>query len=409
MHHFWKTKPWLTLSDADLHEHALAEARLQTTARLCIMKHALPVVLIGFGAASLEMRFKAAVHAFRLQTCSHEGLALFIQEIATHMNDYGTEKGVARLKPLRVAELCRHFCDTTDEDITLLMNGVGLGRKPRDAGAADGAGSDSDLDDVPHHVESENEIFEDAAARDEASEAPSDDDCMFERLPLPGVAAPMFSVDHWLEVPPLHHINDTATKGLGAVMPSYDDAVQGASQVCKIIRSRAHQPKLLERCFAGPINMQYHRRLKQFRGSIHTGRWATVAFAVPELLGIATIFRWGWNKQKFASGDVNARDQGREDTQNLVNGVDAFACSAFKWAFLVVLEALCVFLRRVTQFADSCPCHWHLFRSGAVPPELFKLMEKQWLQCPFRGMMTAELSHTDFFDMLQGLVSTSTA
>jgi hypothetical protein len=232
---------------------------------------------------------------------------------------------------------------------------------------------------------------------------------MFERLPLPGVAAPMFSVDHWLEVPPLHHINDTATKGLGAVMPSYDDAVQGASQVCKIIRSRAHQPKLLERCFAGPINMQYHRRLKQFRGSIHTGRWATVAFAVPELLGIATIFRWGWNKQKFASGDVNARDQGREDTQNLVNGVDAFACSAFKWAFLVVLEALCVFLRRVTQFADSCPCHWHLFRSGAVPPEFFKLMEKQWLQCPFRGMMTAELSHTDFFDMLQGLVSTSTA
>eukprot|EP00969_Alexandrium_andersonii_P250143 11054302-Alexandrium_andersonii.AAC.1 len=75
---------------------------------------------------------------------------------------------------------------------------------------------------------------------------------VFEQVPHEGEAfAPEPLIDlHALDVPPVHHILDTATNGLADVMPLYKDNVRKMVTVCRVLRKRGHRTKLLERCFA---------------------------------------------------------------------------------------------------------------------------------------------------------------
>jgi len=52
-----------------------------------------------------------------------------------------------------------------------------------------------------------------------------------------------------LETPPCHHINDTITSGLGDVMPSWNAHIHTSQQVCKLVRRRGTQQRLVESCF----------------------------------------------------------------------------------------------------------------------------------------------------------------
>ena len=120
-----------------------------------------------------------------------------------------------------------------------------------------------------------------------------------------------------LQVPPLHHISDTAAKGLAQAMRSFDATVHGGKQICKLITSRQHRQRLLERCFGCAIGRCYHKKLQNFDAHIHLERWATWAFAIPQLLDISSIFRWGWSREKFMRGD--GAHVGSDETQTIVN------------------------------------------------------------------------------------------
>ena len=115
--------------------------------------------------------------------------------------------------------------------------------------------------------------------------------------------APRHTIDlgHLVETPPMHHINDTVTLGLGDVMPHWEPTVFTSQQICKIFRKREHKPKLMERCFSSKISIHFQRSIAQFKGWIHTKRWATLVFSLPELRRIERGMRLFWNKHTFHS------------------------------------------------------------------------------------------------------------
>ena len=57
------------------------EREMMATLRAAIVTHALPAVLVGFGASSFAFKFKTLIHALRLEHFSDECLAHLIKEI----------------------------------------------------------------------------------------------------------------------------------------------------------------------------------------------------------------------------------------------------------------------------------------------------------------------------------------
>eukprot|EP00969_Alexandrium_andersonii_P278738 12319603-Alexandrium_andersonii.AAC.1 len=79
---------------------------------------------------------------------------------------------------------------------------------------------------------------------------------------------------------------------------------------------------------------------------------------------------------------------------------------------LEVVWQLAQVLQELMRWAESCPCHWHLlqdFVSGDVEEAAAKKLRHLCDVCPFRGMRAAELASGDFFKVLQGVFSTSSA
>ncbi len=62
--------------------------------------HALPCVLIGFGASSCTHRVAALLHAMRLEVSSNEDLAAYCKEFLCLLSDDGTERLLNRVRPL---------------------------------------------------------------------------------------------------------------------------------------------------------------------------------------------------------------------------------------------------------------------------------------------------------------------
>ena len=199
-------------------------------------------------------------------------------------------------------------------------------------------------------------------------------------------------------------------------MPHWDSMTFLSQQLCKLIRQRKYQPKLLERCFNGPILERFQPILKRFQGWIHVERWATVSFSIPELRRVERIMRLGWCKNKFQQGvdATGAAATGKEESLKLANDCDSVLnpdseLTPFYWAYLVVQESICKFMMQATIFIESCPCHREYLAADSIVPDDFKKeMARQWARCPFRGNMVAELSK-EFFEMLGDLCRASSA
>jgi hypothetical protein len=280
--HMWDDAPWNSLDEVKRRRYLEQDIMADIKSR--INMHAFSACLIGFGAAGFAQRLQCLVHEMRLDHFSNRSLALLWSELCTSVNDYGTEKALTTIKPTRISHLIPYFSDTSAADIKLVMASLGVDPLP----SADPALGRPRIAEVaqPEAVGIGNifdaDIFEAVPAGDEAD--------VFEDVPVqPPMEENLFdeeseiSVDHLLEVPPIHHINDTAAKSLKQAMPSFDNIVHGAQQVCSIIRKRKHKTRLLERCFNSIVALHYHPQLKSFRGHIHVERWATWAFSIPEL------------------------------------------------------------------------------------------------------------------------------
>jgi hypothetical protein len=378
--HHWDDKPWL-LGPEEVERKRQEEEVIMKGIRRDIETHALPATGVGFGASGFASKVKSLMHACRLEQFTNKMLDIYIRELSTNVNDYGTERALNRMLPTALDVLCPFFKDTLASDVAIMKSAAGSATPAPAAAAAAGqanaqvevevrADNADVFEEVDEEVERDDDIFEDVPGlingHDPDSHPENDGKC---------------DISHMLEVPPMHHINDSAAKGLGQVMPSFDKTVHGAKQVCKIVRRRTYQAKLLARCFSGPIGSQYCGQLKSFRGHIHLERWGTWAFSMPELIRIEFIFRWGWDMNTFLRGDGNGL-AAKEETKTLVNDVNEFATSPFYWAMTRVLNVLAFFMQRAEMFVESCPCHRNLLADRAVPPEVLKMLKSSWQDLP---------------------------
>ena len=184
-----------------------------------------------------------------------------------------------------------------------------------------------------------------------------------------------------------------------------------AQQVCKLLRRRDTRPKLLQRCFSSDgLGQQLAQDIAKFEGFIHTGRWGTVAFSIPEILKVKQALVWGWDEEIYLRGEEDAGQESRQASAELARQVSSAVNDPVWWAWLAMLEVVCALIRRHIAWAESCPCHWHLLEGSRrgdyhIPPKLKELFQS----CPMRGKRAAEVSSGDFLDIMKDLWAVSAA
>ena len=364
------------------------EKKLMEDCKQYIHVLTMPATQVGFGGSGFSSKLRALLHAFRLNHFTQASLLEYLAEFVTSTEDFGTEKQISRLKPIGLDLVCPYFEDMAQDEIDMLLAEV-LPSKVQQLAMDERDDPDDDLFENPDHVLGDSE--------------PKEDDLFENPDHVLGDSQPaVLNIGHWLSTPPMHHINDTITTGLGDVMPSWDDTVHKSEQICKVVRSTRHKNRLLGNCFSSGLALHFQPTLKCFKGWIHTKRWATVAFSIPELRKIERAMRFrsngcGWSKTRFQGGGDGTQ---KEDTMKLATDVDDAVQSPLYWAYLVVMDHMAEFFRKATTFAEVCPCHGrYLMGLDHVPEAVLKEMKPQWEKCPFRGMMLAELSE-EFFHLL---------
>ena len=364
------------------------EKKLMEDCKQYIHVLTMPATQVGFGGSGFSSKLRALLHAFRLNHFTQASLLEYLAEFVTSTEDFGTEKQISRLKPIGLDLVCPYFEDMAQDEIDMLLAEV-LPSKVQQLAMDERDDPDDDLFENPDHVLGDSE--------------PKEDDLFENPDHVLGDSQPaVLNIGHWLSTPPMHHINDTITTGLGDVMPSWDDTVHKSEQICKVVRSTRHKNRLLGNCFSSGLALHFQPTLKCFKGWIHTKRWATVAFSIPELRKIERAMRFrsngcGWSKTRFQGGEDGTQ---KEDTMKLATDVDDAVQSPLYWAYLVVMDHMAEFFRKATTFAEVCPCHGrYLMGLDHVPEAVLKEMKPQWEKCPFRGMMLAELSE-EFFHLL---------
>ena len=344
-----------------------------------VVRHALPCVLIGFGAASLSHKVAALAHAVRLEHFSEQSMVHWCSDVLAVISDDGAERLLGRIQPVPVQNLTPHFEETTHVDIGLMKKG-GCEEEGQAGGLADA-------------------VFEDAGG-DNDGFLVNDEDVFEEEAP-----PPTMSFQGALACSGVHHILDNATQGFASVLPSYEDNVRLAQAVCKLVRRRDTQPKLLARCYGTPLGRHFHQDIRKFRGWINPSRWGTVAFSIPEILSLKQVLVWGWDKARYMRGE-GAGDQQpqRTDTMELVQAVDDAVSSEQWWGWVCMMARVCNVLREAIRWCERCSCH------GGLPVELVAegnidiSSETSFAlgSCPMRCRRAPDLAHGD----LQRLIAT---
>ncbi|CAE7287875.1 unnamed protein product [Symbiodinium pilosum] len=351
------------------------EQMLMSDLRSKIRTHALPTVLIGFGAATFQRKLRALLHSARLEVFTKEDLAPWCESLVSVASDYGVEHLLSDVRGLPAETATCWFQDTDSADIQLLLNGPRGSDLPGPRQAVDQARE--------AHANFDAEGFEDPHA------APAAVDMQLlagpiaeEDFELPPQV--QLNFEHLLSVPGLLHVIDNATKGLGDVMQRYEDNIALAQQVCRLLRKRDSKPKLLERCFSRGVGAQLASDIREFQGWIHPGRWGTVVFSIPELLKVKHALVSCWDERVYLQGNDAVADEGRrQDAMNLAADVTKAVSDPAWWGWLSMLEVVCSLLRKHTFWAESCPCHSHILQSNRG--ELTAELKQHFERCPLRG------------------------
>ena len=363
------------------------EKKLMEDCKQYIHVLTMPATQVGFGGSGFSSKLRALLHAFRLNHFTQASLLQYLAEFVTSTEDFGTEKQISRLKPIGLDLVCPYFEDMAQDEIDMLLAEV-LPSKVQQLAMDERDDPDDDLFENPDHVlpvlgdsePKEDDLFENPDHVLGNCE-PKEDDLFENPDHVLGDSQPaVLNIGHWLSTPPMHHINDTITTGLGDVMPSWDDTVHKSEQICKVVRSTRHKKRLLGNCFSSGLALYFQPALKCFKGWIHTKRWATVAFSIPELRKIERAMRFrsngcGWSKTRFQGGGDGTQ---KEDTMKLATDVDDAVQSPLYWAYLVVMDHMAEFFRKATTFAEVCPCHGrYTMGLDHVPEAVLKEMKPQ--------------------------------
>ena len=157
----------------------------------------------------------------------------------------------------------------------------------------------------------------------------------------------------------LMHVLHNASVHFGKVVGNrYLETVQRLQCVCKLLAKEGFRDRLIERCCNDEIGQQLRPQLLHFHAQVHVERWATVAFAVPEVLALEVPLRHCWSLTKFhAEGSVASiqDEDGEESTRQVVQTANAGIVDEMFWSFLRVLEGLASVLRHLVAWAEWGP------------------------------------------------------
>ena len=410
-----KLDPAKTLDEAAQAE----EASLMRKCEDILRPHICPAVILGFGATSLSHKFHTLCHAMRLEQFTGASLEFCSRQFVSVTSDFGVEHMLGRVARVNVSEVCQYFEDADDQSLQSLLSSVlskedvsteAVLEEP-DVRHAVPVGESVESDELEGPVIQPVLLADAAVVPGDLLEPPPADPlsdleadvlghdpaAVFEEVP----PSPCVDFTGMLSFPGLHHVLDNAINGMPGAMPNYKEFIHLASRLCKFLHGKETRDILLERCFGDPVGMQFREDFKDFKGHIFPGRWGTVAFSVPLLRALERPLRWGWNKAVYLR-DANAREA---SLTVIVNDVDQAISNPFFWAWLSVLDALVVVVRKMTAWLEGCPCHWPLLQqvSDVVPKDLIS----RWKRCPMRGLRAPEACSGEFL-FIAGVICDNT-
>ena len=126
-----------------------------------------------------------------------------------------------------------------------------------------------------------------------------------------------------------------------------------------------------------------------------------------------TYQKWGWDKDAYVRGAQDDGDEGQahqarvQEATAIASMVDDAVTDVLWWAWVMMMDKLCLLLREAARWAGRCSCHEKYIKQHVL--EVFPKVLKVIAQCPLRGRRAPELSKGAFFHMLQDVADTTAA
>ena len=92
------------------------ESEIMEEIETMIMRHVAPAVELGFGRSNLAAKFHAIMHQLFLLSPSVTDFAEIVRSVPVWLSDQGTEKGMARVKPIKVDQVLE-FAKRGNDDV----------------------------------------------------------------------------------------------------------------------------------------------------------------------------------------------------------------------------------------------------------------------------------------------------
>ena len=203
----------------------------------------------------------------------------------------------------------------------------------------------------------------------------------------------------------LLHVIHNAAKGLGSCMQHYDAEVDNMSTLAKFLRDRHSKERLISKCFSSGDAAAHPIRslIESFSSQCYKERWGTVAKCALDLRRVLPALRLGWSKAAYLDGAANGPGANAAESARAVEIVDGLVSSPRFEAYLLMLQAFSRLILHLLDWAESCPCHWHIL-AGPGSEDLPSYQRRMLKDCPMRTRRAPELALGDF---MQEVVSFS--
>ena len=208
----------------------------------------------------------------------------------------------------------------------------------------------------------------------------------------------VLSFEAMLATPGPLHIIDNMSASLLDNVPYLFQGVEKLKAVANWLVQAHVKKRLVSTCFKAGIAQAFQVDIQKFQRKVDTGRWGSVAFAIPALLEIQTPLTRFWSLDAYGAKPETSSDIKTGVKMEIVDG--AINSPVF-WAQLRTLEALFSVVRELIEWVEACPCH-----HGRKPP----VGKTQcWRQCPLRARRLPEIASGALLQILHELCFTNAA
>jgi hypothetical protein len=215
-------------------EDAGEEYRIRDRLQNILFSHSGCITSVGSGRCGLQYKLACFLHSIRMESDSWSMCSALASSVFAFTTDFGTERGLGAVGQVRLASLFPWL-----EPPAFRFDDVG--------GALFGIG----------------DAFENIADGDR-----------------------IVNLASTVHIPGSLHILHNMTKDMLNVLQYSDVWVSQLSSICKLLSRSWSKRRLLFTCFREGHASAFAKDVATFHAEVHTGRWASIAFAVSQLSSI---------------------------------------------------------------------------------------------------------------------------